>query len=332
MKAFILLFLVSVLSFAAFSQTYTGSLAATDPTFNRPDPGTPPTVLSSVGTNVYYDVISFVVNTPGLFSVTSNSPMDNFGVLYGPAGFNPASPLTNALVANDDLSGAGISFGFGFIYDFAVAGTYSIVVTSFKNGALGPYEVTITPAAVVPVNLVSFTAEKADQSSNVVKWSNANEVNVDKYQLQLSADGKKFYDVQNAVTTARNNSAVASYSYTVSNPEAGINFYRIKIVEKNGAISLSPVAAVNNKGSRIAYIKVFPNPAVDYLFIETKSGQVGKASVSVINAAGAIVYTKNYVLNNQSILTVDVRKLSTGKYFVKTVINKEENMVTFLKN
>src|SRR5687768_2843554 len=105
MKTFILLSLLSVLSFGAFSQTYTGALAATDATFNRPDPGTPPTVLSTVGTNVYYDVIDFVVTTPGIFSVTSSSPMDNFGVLYGPGGFNPASPLTNALVANDDLSG-----------------------------------------------------------------------------------------------------------------------------------------------------------------------------------------------------------------------------------
>ncbi|MEO6719888.1 MAG: T9SS type A sorting domain-containing protein [Ferruginibacter sp.] len=328
MKKSLLFFFISLFCLQGFSQTtYLGTLANTDPIFNRPDPGTPPTTLSSGGDNVHYDVIALTITTPGMISFTSTSTVDNFGILYSPAGFDPLTPLNNALVANDDNG----NNNFGFIYDFPTAGTYYLVVTSFKNGATGTYSVTLSPVVVVPVNIVSFTAEKAGASSNVVKWSNANEINVDKYQVQVSTDGKVFHDVLNAVITARNSSSVANYSYTIGAPLAGINFYRLKIMEKGGKTSLSPVAAVNNKGNLVASIKVFPNPAADYLFIETKSGQSGKANISVINEAGAIIYTKSYVLNNQPILTVDVRSLSTGKYFVKTIINKEEKIVAFIK-
>jgi hypothetical protein len=80
-----------------------------------------------------------------------------------------------------------------------------------------------------------------------VKWSNENEVNVDKYQLQLSTDGKVFYDLANAIVTARNSSSIASYSYTIADPAEGVNFYRLRIIEKGGKMTLSPVAAVNNK-------------------------------------------------------------------------------------
>ena len=328
MKKCLLLFSISLFCLQAFPQTINGAIELTDPMYNRPDPGTPPTTSSSVGMNVHYDVISFIIASPGVISFTSSSGFDNFGVLYGSAGFDPASPLTNALVANDDQSGS----DFGITYNFTAPGTYYIVISPFtKSNVTGPYSLSITPATVLPVNLVSFSAEKAGSSNNMVRWSNENETNVDRYLVQVSTDGKIFYDLANAIVIARNTSSLASYSYAIPNPAEGVNFYRLRIIEKNGKMTLSPVAAVNNKRAGAAAIKVFPNPATDYLFIETKSNQSGKANISVINAAGSIVYTKSYVLSNQSILTVDVRTLSTGKYFIKTIINKEEKMVQFIK-
>ena len=50
------------------------------------------------------------------------------------------------------------------------AGTYYLVISRvYKKQCTGPYSVAITPATVVPVNLVSFTAEKINGSDNVVK-------------------------------------------------------------------------------------------------------------------------------------------------------------------
>ena len=328
MKKFLLLLFTAFSGLYGFSQTtFIGNLDAADGTYDRPEEGMPPTTLSTVGTNVYYEVILFTVATPGLITITSNSGFDNFGVLYGPGGFNAAAPLNNALQASDDLSGT----NFGFTYNFTTPGTYYLVVSSYKNNVTGPYSVTLTPVTTVPVKLVSFTAEKATTSTNLLSWSTAEELGVEKYQVQRSVDGKNFVDLSAATLSAINSSVKTSYNFTDKAPIAGLNFYRLKIVEKNGRFTQSNVAVVNNrKGS--SSIKVFPNPAVNYLYIETKASNSGKASISIINVAGGTVFSKEFVASQQPVFTVDVRKLTAGKYFVKTIINNEQTITAFVKD
>lgn len=323
----LLLFLFAALFFIpAISQTtYTGTLDLTDPTFNRPDEGTPPTNLSfPQGTNVRYDVFSVVIITPGLVTFTSNSGMfDNFGVLYDAAGFNPASPLTNALVASDDQSGT----NFGFTYNFTTTGTYYLVVTSLKNNFTGSYTVTQTPVVTVPVKLSSFTAEKRSGAGNLIKWTTEQELNIETYTVLHSVDGKNFKEQTGAVLGAGR----SAYSFIHAIPAAGVNYYRLKITEKSNRAILSHIVNVNNKKGA-DFLKVFPNPATNYLYIETKTAQSGKAQVSILTAGGEKVFVKEYIISNQPTLSVDVRKFAAGKYFVKTVINNQETISTFIKN
>ncbi len=322
----LLLFLFAGLFFIpAISQTtFIGSLDLTDPTFNRPDEGTPPTSLAfPQGTNVRYDIITIVITTPGLVTFTSNSGFDNFGVLYDAAGFNPASPLTNALVASDDQSGT----NFGFTYDFTTVGTYYLVFTSLKNNITGPYSVTQTPVVTVPLKLLSLTAEKRSGTGNLIKWTTAQELNIETYTVLHSLDGKNFTELTSAVLSAGR----SAYSFTHAAPVVGINYYRLKITEKSNRAILSHIVNVNNKKGA-DFLKVFPNPATNYLYIETKTGQTGKVQLSILSAGGEKVFTKEYIIGNQPSLSVDVRKFTPGKYFVKTVINYQETISTFIKN
>lgn len=327
MKKTLLFFLISILYAGAFAQSvYTGSLSNTDPTFNRPDPGTPPTTLSTVGTNAHYDVIPILISTPGLISFTSTSVWDNFAVLYGPGGFNPASPLENALLANDDLA----IITFGFTYDFTVTGTYYLVVTSFKNGAIGSYSVTTSATTVVPLRLLSFTAEKAGNDDVLLKWSTADEVNIKDYKVQHSLDGKSFRDIGSTIA-ARNSSTNSNYNFTASSVSTGLHFYRLQVKERDGAVTLSNIAVINNKKLVKGIVKIFPNPAANYLKLEAKAGQSGKATVSIISMRGERLFSKTVVLSNDAV-NIDVRRLSPGKYFVKTLIDNEETVVSFIKN
>jgi hypothetical protein len=96
--------------------SYSGNLTG-QPTFNRPVEGTPPTPpLSSVGTAVPYQTQTFTVDTtssgyeiigrwrPSTGAPTGANPSaDGYIFLYQNS-FNPASPLTNVLSADDDYS------------------------------------------------------------------------------------------------------------------------------------------------------------------------------------------------------------------------------------
>lgn len=121
-----------------------GTLTLADPTFNRP---VTCAALSGVGTAVHFDAIPFTVSTGGTVtisleaadggSITPNAGgagPDTFFVLYGAGGFNSASPLTNCLAINDDISGA-TNRRSRFSQSLA-AGSYTVVLTSFDNTPL----------------------------------------------------------------------------------------------------------------------------------------------------------------------------------------------------
>ncbi len=132
---------------SAGSAPFAGNLGANDPTFNRPLQGNPPTGLSGVGTAVRYDLLPFYVTAPDTYlmqtlsaSLSPGSADDTFIVLYQNS-FNSASPLVNALRADDDNGPGGLSL---MSYALSPSVQYYLVVTSFSNGALGDYTGSIT--------------------------------------------------------------------------------------------------------------------------------------------------------------------------------------------
>jgi len=136
----------------ADSFAFTGSLASTSPTFDRPV-ASPGVGLSDVGTEVYYDTFTFSVASSGTYDFLSTvvklglgAAGNNFTALYaGP--FDPASSLTNLVVANDDDPTIGLS---GFSTPLTAGLTYTFVTTSSTNGDTFRYSDTINQAVAVP--------------------------------------------------------------------------------------------------------------------------------------------------------------------------------------
>lgn len=150
-------FALVVLAFSAMpaladTLNYVGTTVG-GPTFNRPLPGSPPTGLSAVGTAVPYSVLQFTVSAGGAYDFLSlaTTPVnwDNLLFLYVNS-FNPASPLTNAVIGNDDFPTIGRA---GFNAVPLTAGTnYFLVTTGFSNTDAGAFANSITgPGIISPV-------------------------------------------------------------------------------------------------------------------------------------------------------------------------------------
>ena len=162
--------------------TFPGTLTVADPTFNRP---VNCSALSGVGTAVRYDVIPVTLACPTSVTVsteiadggsitpngTGTAGPDMFMVLYGTGGFNPASPLTNCLAVNDDISGAANRRS-RIVSASLPAGSYTAVLTSFNNvpttttdDAALPwtYTVALNDACVAPPTLDFGDAPTAAQ-------------------------------------------------------------------------------------------------------------------------------------------------------------------------
>jgi hypothetical protein len=136
---------VSAMPATAATYVYTGTTAG-GPAYNRTVAGTPPTGLSAAGTAVAYNAFSFTVSTSGSYSFLNSSVYDNFLSLYQGV-FNPASPLTNILVAADDTVGSNAGFSRALI----AGQRYVSVMTSFSNSDAGAFTLTIDgPGNVTP--------------------------------------------------------------------------------------------------------------------------------------------------------------------------------------
>jgi len=115
------------------------------PTYNRPFADL--SQLSGTGTAVPYDSFAFSVDTAGSYTFNSfalpiiplSGRWDNMLFLYQ-GSFNPASPLTNALIGNDDLNAIGHS---GFSFGLTTGVAYVLVTTGFNNTSEGKYLNTI---------------------------------------------------------------------------------------------------------------------------------------------------------------------------------------------
>ncbi|MBC7687253.1 MAG: T9SS type A sorting domain-containing protein [Aquabacterium sp.] len=326
MKKILIVISIAICFSAAEAQQFTGTLLAADAAFNRPEEGVPPAALS-IYTNVRYHVIPITLTAPSLMTFSSSSVFDNFMVLYNPAGFSPSSPLSNALVANDDMN----SSNAGFSYNVAVSGTYYLVFTSFKNNTYGAYTVTATLGAVLPVKLTSFTAIKSNVNSNIIKWAGIEEVNIKSYQVQRSTDNKTFTQLEGNTIAAKNFAASTTYSFTDARPAAGYNYYRLMITEGTGRITYSPVALVKNSRLGVANISLYPNPAADYIQLEAKPMQNVKANIAIINSNGDVMLSNQKKFNNLGVLLVDITRLTAGKYFIKTTVEKDESIMMFIK-
>ncbi len=116
------------------------------PVWNRPFESL--SGLSAFGTNVPYQVTAFTVTVDGTYTFqnTATGGWDNFTFVYANA-FDPAAPLANGLIGNDDNPSVGLS---GFSPALTAGTAYFYVVTGFEAAEFGAYSAEITgPGEVV---------------------------------------------------------------------------------------------------------------------------------------------------------------------------------------
>lgn len=138
-------------SASAATFAITGDTSAGIPTFNRPDANgnSAPTRLSSFATSVAYSTFSFAVreaDTYNFLLTSTTAGYDPYLILYA-GSFNPSSPLTNAVIANDD-SGGNLNSYFSRALQTGVV--YTAVATGYNNSDIGTFSLLISTDNVLP--------------------------------------------------------------------------------------------------------------------------------------------------------------------------------------
>jgi hypothetical protein len=184
-----------------------------------------------------------------------------------------------------------------------------------------------TNANVLPVSLLNFSASLiADAVPKVtINWSTVNELNTKQFDVERSADGVNFKPVSSV--TANNTISVNNYSFTDVNVGKGINYYRLKIVSKDGAIKYSNVAVI--RLATTTALSVFPNPATSQLLFSHQEALDG-AEIKVLSSDGKNLLAQKLTTNAIQ-TSIDVSTLSVGTYFAVFTNGAERKSVSFIK-
>jgi SdrD B-like domain/Secretion system C-terminal sorting domain len=171
--------------------------------------------------------------------------------------------------------------------------------------------------SVLPVKLVSFTAQ-AQGSQVALQWSVADQLNAGSYEMECSKDNLTY---SSFTSVAANSNVSAVYNALHASPVTGINYYRLKIVDKNGIITYSDIRKVNfGRGGNIT---VYPNPAHGEVNINLTAGMLYKpATISVFTIEGKLVSAKRLTTAGQT-ETVDVSTMANGKYIIRIVTDND---------
>ncbi len=168
----------------------------------------------------------------------------------------------------------------------------------------------ITGNQPLPINLISFEAIKQNKKT-FLQWTTDNEINTSKFIVERSADGNRYSAI--GEVAAFNNSGSNTYNLTDAQPLAGLNFYRLKMIDKDGVYKYSPVRRIDFSVTADD-ITLYPNPVVHSTIYIASTGNCNSAVV--FDAAGKLV--KIYWLQGRN-NTLDLTGIAKGTYQLKIV-------------
>jgi len=186
---------------------------------------------------------------------------------------------------------------------------YAVITQADGNKIVtSPIWLTRPEGAALPVHLVDFTATKNGNSAVTLAWKTAAEENSAYFDVERSRDGRSYESIGrvNARGTA------SSYSLLDASPVMGVNYYRLKQVDRDGKFVESSVVKVNVGPSFV--LTLSPNPSRG--LVQVKTGSTGNAAVQVqvVDIAGNRVYNKQH---SGSSFTLDLTSLPAGSYVVR---------------
>ena len=116
----------------------------------------------------------------------------------------------------------------------------------YENIALG---------VTLPVDIRTFTAKAQPDHTALLEWISDSEVNFSYYGIEHSTNGIQYKSIGKVESVGKN----GHYNFTHANPKDGDNYYRLRLVDLNGAFQYSLVRTVKFIGKEAAFL-LSPNP------------------------------------------------------------------------
>ena len=177
-----------------------------------------------------------------------------------------------------------------------------------------------TPSGPLPIKLISFIASTG-QNQVTLSWSINAADPCGSFSAERSMDGQNFAafaDQQASPAT----SGIANYSLADRHPITGTNLYRIRITDRQGIVTYTPVLKVMMNGTANPIV-VRQQPVLSTLYLD----QIIDGSIRIMDISGRMV--RNIQATSAS--SFDVSDLQSGQYVIQISTPTGSSAVRFMK-
>ncbi|UKN03533.1 T9SS type A sorting domain-containing protein [Paracrocinitomix mangrovi] len=170
----------------------------------------------------------------------------------------------------------------------------------------------------LPIEIISFDAELVNDQV-LLSWVTASEKDNDYFTIEHSLNGNQ-WNIITTVKGAGNSTQTINYSTIHSNPNLGLNYYRLRQTDFNGTYTLSDTRTVNFEDDQTI---LYPNPAND--IVHVMKPNIGQYEISIYNTLGQKVSAT--IEAYQNLIQINTSELSTGVYVLVLIKDEQQEQI-----
>lgn len=160
---------------------------------------------------------------------------------------------------------------------------------------------------LLPINWLDFHAEKLTRGASLY-WTTAQETNSKLFRVLKSTDAKNWTSI-GELPASVNSTQALTYNFVDEQSISGVVYYRIVLVDQDGALNYSTIAFINSLQNGTTF-NLYPNPVSDNkVWVEYQAG----VRVVIYNTLGEKVKDLQMLQDRQEI---DLTELPQGAYLM----------------
>jgi lysophospholipase L1-like esterase len=173
------------------------------------------------------------------------------------------------------------------------------------------------------VSLSNFSG-KSNADGILLSWTTETEINNSYFVVEKSIDGVNFEFVSKIVAKGNTNSPQQYLFNDLAIPKGNV-FYRLVMVDKNGAKQYSSIINFNKTSTALSAGAVFPMPATSQLSIPIETQKKEQVTIQLFSIAGKKISNQNVVVDKLLVYKTPINNLPNGTYFfvIKSSSNQE---------
>lgn len=180
----------------------------------------------------------------------------------------------------------------------AVSGTFTMTPTTF------------------PVELIGFDASNIDNHYHLIEWSTASELDASHFIVEHSTTGESFTPIAQQ-TAAGTTLEHQHYEYRFTQPQSGINYYRLTQVDVDGRSDIFKTVSVYHFKD-LELVKLYPVPAYSTVSLDIRYSETADFDLSVLDLSGKTVIRKQVSMQEGiNTINLDLEELPSGSFVLK---------------